>query len=67
VGTVFIARSSRDGGEIGTEVRRFLISGARADIRERTVTIALAMLHFHMSGGPTPHLLWQVPLEGAKP
>ncbi|MCA9280671.1 MAG: CinA family nicotinamide mononucleotide deamidase-related protein [Phycisphaeraceae bacterium] len=66
VGTVFIARSSRDGGEIGTEVRRFLISGARADIRERTVTIALAILHFHMSGVATPHLLWQVPLQGAK-
>jgi len=65
VGTVFIARASRSGTSFETEVRRFQISGGRADIRERTVTIALAMLHFQLAGIEPPMLLWQVPINGA--
>lgn len=46
VGTVFIARSWREGGMARTEARRFLFLGERAMVRLRSVQSALSMLHF---------------------
>ncbi|MGP1345860.1 MAG: CinA family nicotinamide mononucleotide deamidase-related protein [Phycisphaerales bacterium] len=65
VGTVWIARASRDasaGGRAGSEseARRFLIAGDREDVRERSAMTALAMLLFHLRGDAVPMLTWQV-------
>lgn len=66
VGTVFIARhSTGDSGAQGTEVRRFLISGTREDIRDRSAKLALMMLRFHLLGLEVPRTLWQVSLDGS--
>jgi nicotinamide-nucleotide amidase len=67
VGTVFVAHAWAEGGggspAAGVDVRRFLIGGVREDVRQRSVTTALAMLHLWLEQGEgcaaTP-LLWQV-------
>lgn len=67
VGTVFIALASRPTGWEGAEhiqVRRFLISGARDDIRRRAAMAALTILLFWLrdgeAGGEKFKLLWEV-------
>lgn len=62
VGTVFIARASRapGAGDASAEVRRFLFPGDRSEVRSRAVTLALAMLRFHLVGVSAPRLLWQM-------
>ncbi|MBS0197173.1 MAG: CinA family nicotinamide mononucleotide deamidase-related protein [Planctomycetes bacterium] len=47
VGTVWIARVSRDGSG---DVRRFQMSGSRQNVREWSAKTALAMLRFHLAG-----------------
>lgn len=64
VGTVFIARTSRGDGQSNSEVRRFLISGDRRDVRDRSAKMALAMLRFHLLEAAPPRLLWQMQLDG---
>lgn len=78
VGTVYIGRAWRDptspGAPVATEARRFLISGDRDDIRDRSARLALAMLYFALTPSPqapsstpasapprAPTLLWEVP------
>jgi len=56
VGTVFVARAARSGE---SEVRRFLITGDRQDIRTRSVTMALAMLRMHLDQLDVRPLLWE--------
>ncbi|MBL8745167.1 MAG: CinA family nicotinamide mononucleotide deamidase-related protein [Phycisphaerae bacterium] len=65
-GTVFIARASAGDGAAGgsVEVRRFLISGSRADVRDRSTKLALMMLRFHLLGLDVPRVLWQMELDG---
>lgn len=61
VGTVFIARASRQGG---ADVRRFQILGDRAMVRERSAMAALAMLRFHLIGAAEQPLLWEARSSG---
>jgi nicotinamide-nucleotide amidase len=79
VGTVFIARASSsaspeaDSDEssrrrripASPDIRRFLITGDRADIRDRSAKLALMMLRFHLLGLDVPRTLWQVQLDGS--
>ncbi len=66
VGTVFIAHAWRGEGRgdvaAGVDVRRFLFTGDREDVRRRACVSALAMLYFHLRGRPVgePRLVWQV-------
>ncbi len=82
VGTVFIGRVSRTRSEAddaaglpatgarhaagGPDVRRFLFTGDREDVRRRACVSALTMLYFAFSGprAAEPWLLWQVPAQG---
>lgn len=69
VGTMFIARASGPGvGAPGSvEIRRFLITGTRNDIRDRAAKLALMMLRFHLLGLHVPRTLWQMGLDGRPP
>lgn len=71
VGTVFVGRASRRGegasASIDTEVRGFLITGGRADIRDRSAKLALMMLRFHLLGQSVPNTLWQIARAAATP
>ncbi|MFN0010101.1 MAG: CinA family nicotinamide mononucleotide deamidase-related protein [Phycisphaerales bacterium] len=60
VGTVFIGRASL--GQGPADVRRFLFTGDREDVRRRACVSALAMLYFSLRGllAGEPELLWQV-------
>lgn len=62
VGTVHIGLAVRESGRERVHSRRFRFSGDREDIRQRSCTTALAMLHFWLSGVPMgePRLLWEV-------
>ncbi len=63
VGTVFIGHSTRGSATTSpADVRRFLFTGDREDIRRRACVNALAMLYFSLRGraAGTPRLLWQV-------
>jgi nicotinamide-nucleotide amidase len=61
VGTVFVARASREGTrEVSCECRRLLITGGREDVRGRASRLALAMLRWHVLGETVPTVLWQV-------
>jgi nicotinamide-nucleotide amidase len=67
VGTVFIALDSAPEGPgpaPPAEVRRFRITGDRADIRSRAARLALAMLRWRLIGAAVPAALWQIPHEG---
>lgn len=64
VGTVFVARSWREGGMARTEARRFLFLGERAMVRLRSVQAALAMLHFGLEGERGVRLLGERGLDG---
>ena len=60
VGTVFIARASREAdGAVRTHVRRFRFTGDRDLVRQRSAQAALAMLRFYLLGAGEPPLLWQ--------
>ncbi len=59
VGTVFIARSSRRGAGVDTEVRRFLFPGSRDDVRERSAAAALNMLRLYAMGERVSPLAWE--------
>lgn len=59
VGTVFIARSSRRGAGVDTEVRRFLFPGSRDDVRERSAAAALNMLRLYALGERWSPLAWE--------
>jgi len=62
VGTVFIARASRDDGDVKTQVKRFRFTGSRELVRKRAVQAALAMLRFHIIGDEQRPLLWEWPM-----
>lgn len=57
VGTVLIARVSRDGGR---DVRRFHFPGDRASVRSWSAASALGMLRQHLAGLPPVRILRQV-------
>lgn len=60
VGTVHIGLARRQGAGVQAISRRFLIPGARADVRERSAMSALAMLWFAMRRqDPPARLLWE--------
>jgi len=62
VGTVYIAHAFKSPvGEITCDVRHFLFTGERDEIRLRAARMALAMLYFNLVGRPIgePKLLWQ--------
>lgn len=60
VGTVHIGLANREGTAVRATSRRFLIPGARVDIRERSAMSALAMLWFAIRGqDPPAKLLWE--------
>lgn len=72
VGTVWIAiaappedPSQLPPGSTAARARRFLISGTRQDIRERSVALALQMLRLELSGAGATPLLWEVGAAGA--
>lgn len=66
VGTVFISRASANPGrDVDVEVRRFLITGDRDDIRDRSANLALMMLRFHLLSLDVPRTLWQIGLDGS--
>ncbi len=81
VGTVYIGRAWREpsspSAPIATEARRFLISGDRDDVRDRSARLALAMLYFALTpaaadpAAPTPPraptLLWELPQPPSSP
>ena len=65
VGTVFIGCAGRGAGNEPAgraDVRRFLFTGDREDVRRRACVSALTMLYFRLRGLPAgqPRLLWQV-------
>jgi len=66
VGTVFIAHASRDGvqdREPRCDVRRFLFTGDRHDVRQRAAISGLSMVYFaHAVGGASAsvRMNWQV-------
>jgi nicotinamide-nucleotide amidase len=61
VGTVYIARASRQagGGRVSTDVRHFSMNGDRQAVREWSAVSALAMLRLHLVGGEELKLLRQ--------
>ncbi len=60
VGTVYIARASREGVGVDTEIRRFGFAGSRDDVRERSAVTALNMLRLHLLGARVSPLAWEV-------
>lgn len=66
VGTVWVAHACRAAGghPVELDVRRFLFTGGRADVRERAARTALVMLHFALAEGMNAArrrtLLWEV-------
>ena len=70
LGTTFVGVAGRGkGGEVGEaggretgDVRRFLFTGGREDVRRRACVTAMAMLYFSLRGRHPggPKLLWQV-------
>lgn len=62
VGTVYIARASRQAGagRVSTEVRHFTMAGDRASVRDWSAKSALAMLRLHLVGAEELKLLRQV-------
>lgn len=66
VGTVCVAHACRParGGVAELDVRRFLFTGGRADVRKRAARTALMMLHFALAEGMNAArcrtLLWEV-------
>jgi nicotinamide-nucleotide amidase len=79
VGTVFIGIGHRVGNAAPTvDVRRLVIPGSRAMVRERTVTAALQLLRFHLlgvaasaagvsdsAGAEGTMIAWEVPIDRA--
>lgn len=59
VGTVYVARSTREAVGVSTEVRRFLFPGDRASVRERAALMALSMLRLRLLGAESTRLAWQ--------
>ncbi len=66
VGTVWIAHASRDAGEIRVRRRCFRFRGDREAVRDRSATMALAMLRLALDGlesgppeAPAVPLLWE--------
>jgi nicotinamide-nucleotide amidase len=57
VGTVWICRAAADGS---TDTRRFLFKGDRTQIRERSVTMALALLRLRIIRAQELNLLGQI-------
>ncbi len=63
VGTVYIAHAWKDKtGEQSVDVRRFVFTGNREDIRQRAARTGLSMVHFQLVGRRLgePKLLWQM-------
>jgi nicotinamide-nucleotide amidase len=60
VGTVHIGLARRERAEVIASSRCFVISGARADIRERSVSTALQWLRLTLLGHSDTPLLWEV-------
>ncbi|HYE61282.1 MAG TPA: CinA family nicotinamide mononucleotide deamidase-related protein [Phycisphaerales bacterium] len=61
VGTVYIARASRQAGagRVSTDVRHFTMAGDRASVRDWSAKSALAMLRLHLAGAEELKLLRQ--------
>jgi nicotinamide-nucleotide amidase len=71
VGTVWIAHASRDGGVVRVRPRCFGFRGDREAVRDRSATMALAMLRLALDGleswppaVPAVPLLWERPVAG---
>ena len=64
VGTVYVGLAQRDGGK--SAARRFVITGDRHDVRERSARLALQMLRLELLGMAEVPLLWEAPPAGAK-
>jgi len=63
VGTVYIAHAWKGkAGEQSVDVRRFVFTGNREDIRQRAARTGLSMVHFQLVGRRVgePKLLWQM-------
>ncbi|MEQ8850763.1 MAG: CinA family nicotinamide mononucleotide deamidase-related protein [Phycisphaerales bacterium] len=59
VGTVWIARASRQDGALTDDVRRFVFRADRDGVRERSARFALLMLLLHLRGEAAAPLLWE--------
>ncbi|MCA9286074.1 MAG: competence/damage-inducible protein A [Phycisphaerales bacterium] len=64
VGTVYVGLAQRDGGK--SAARRFVITGDRHDVRERSARLALQMLRLELLGMAEVPLLWEAPPAGEK-
>lgn len=57
VGTVYIARASRVGSKVNTEVRGFRFTGDREAVRERSVAMAMGVLRLHLAAAVDVRLM----------